>query len=131
MSKTVVHSASAPAAVGPYSQAIRSGDLLFCSGSIGLVPGKGELVEGGVEAETRQALDNLGEVLKAAGASFGDIVKTTIYLIDMGDFQTVNAIYAERFDEGSAPARATVAVAALPKGAVVEVEAIARLETPT
>lgn len=131
MPKTVVHTDSAPAAVGPYSQAILSGDLLFCSGSIGLVPGTGEMIEGGVEAETRQALDNLGEVLKAAGAGFADIVKTTIYLIDMGDFQRVNAIYAERFDDGSAPARATVAVAALPKGAVVEVEAIARLETPS
>ncbi|MEM1029286.1 MAG: RidA family protein [Myxococcota bacterium] len=130
MSKTVIHTESAPAAVGPYSQAVRSGDLLFCSGSIGLDPRTGALVEGGVAAETRRALDNLGEVLSAAGAHFDDIVKTTIYLIDMGDFETVNAIYAERFDLESAPARATVAVAALPKGATVEIEAIARLETP-
>ena len=126
MSKTAVHSDRAPAAIGPYSQAIVAGDLLFCSGQIALLPESGDMVEGGVEAQTRQVLANLGEVLQAGGASWDDVVKTTIYLSDLGDFQTVNAIYAERFGE-VAPARATVEVSRLPKGALVEIDAIARV----
>lgn len=127
MPKNVVQTDRAPAAIGPYSQAVIAGDLVFCSGQIALDPSTGAMIDGGVEAETRQVLENLGEVLRAAGARWDDVVKTTIYLTDLSDFQTVNAIYAERFP-GVAPARATVQVSALPKGAKVEVDAIARLE---
>jgi 2-iminobutanoate/2-iminopropanoate deaminase len=126
MSKHVVTTDLAPAAIGPYSQAIRSGDLLFCSGQIALVPDRGALVDGDVEAQTRQVLQNLGNVLEAGGATWADVVKTTIYLTDLSDFQRVNAIYAERFPENP-PARATVEVSRLPKDALVEIDAIARL----
>ncbi|MEZ4439494.1 MAG: RidA family protein [Polyangiaceae bacterium] len=127
MSKNAIQTDRAPAAIGPYSQAISSQGMLFCSGQIALVPATGELVRDGVEAETRQVLDNLGEVLRAGGADFKDVVKTTIYLTDLGDFQAVNAIYAERFGD-VAPARATVEVSRLPKDARVEIDAIAHLE---
>ena len=127
MPKNVVQTDRAPAAIGPYSQAVIAGDLVFCSGQIALDPSTGAMIDGGVEAETRQVLENLGEVLRAAGARWDDVVKTTIYLTDLSDFQTVNAIYAERF-HGVAPARATVQVSALPKGAKVEIDAVARLE---
>jgi 2-iminobutanoate/2-iminopropanoate deaminase len=127
MPKNVVQTDRAPAAIGPYSQAVIAGDLVFCSGQIALDPSTGSMLSGDVEAETRQVLDNLGEVLHAAGAGWDDVVKTTIFLTDLSDFQTVNAIYAERF-EGVAPARATVQVSALPKGAKVEIDAVARLE---
>jgi 2-iminobutanoate/2-iminopropanoate deaminase len=126
MSKSAIATDQAPAAIGPYSQAIKAGELLFCSGQIALLPDTGAMVGGGVEAETRQVLTNMSAVLSAAGASWQDVVKTTIYLIDLGDFQVVNAIYAEQF-EGVAPARATVEVAGLPKGALVEIDAIAHL----
>lgn len=125
MSKTAVLTDQAPQAIGPYSQAIIWGDLVFCSGQIALKGG--ELVEGGVEAQTRQVLDNLGAVLRAAGASWDSVLKTTIYLSDLGDFQAVNAIYADRFGE-IAPARATVEVSRLPKGALIEIDAIAHVE---
>jgi 2-iminobutanoate/2-iminopropanoate deaminase len=128
MSKTAVHTDRAPAAIGPYSQAIRTGDFVFCSGQIALAPATGAMVEGGVEAQTRQVLDNLGEVLTAAGADWNDVVKTTIYLSDLGDFQKVNSIYAEKFGE-VAPARATVEVSRLPKGALVEIDAVAHVES--
>jgi len=121
-----VFSADAPAPIGPYSQAIRSGDLLFCSGQVAIDPAVGKLVDGDVAAQARQALRNLSAVLTAAGASVGDIVKTTIFLVDMADFATVNAAYGEFLGE-AAPARTTVAVAALPLGARVEIEAIALL----
>jgi len=128
MSNAAIHTDSAPAAIGPYSQAIRAGDFVFCSGQIGLDPDGGTMVEGGVEAQTRQVLDNLGAVLHAAGLDWANVVKTTIFLSDLGDFQRVNAIYANRFGE-VAPARATVEVSRLPKGALVEIDAIAHVES--
>ncbi len=126
MSKKAVHTDAAPAAIGPYSQAVRSGDLVFCSGQIALDPASGQMVEGGVEAQTRRVLDNLGHVLEAAGAGWNDVVKTTIFLKDLEDFQRVNVIYAERFGTVP-PARATVEVSRLPKDALVEIDAIACL----
>lgn len=116
----------APAPIGPYNQAIRAGDLLFCSGQIALDVATGELVPGDVTAQTRQVMKNLGAVLAAAHATFAHVVKTTIFLVDMNDFAAVNAVYGEVFDV-VAPARSTVAVAALPKGARVEIEAVAAL----
>jgi 2-iminobutanoate/2-iminopropanoate deaminase len=125
-SKRVVSTEKAPAAIGPYSQAIQSGDLLFMSGQIPLDPKTGNLVTGDIEAETRRVMDNLGAVLAAAGAKFENLVKTTIYLTDLGDFAAVNRVYASYFSLDP-PARATVQVSALPKGARVEIEAIARV----
>jgi 2-iminobutanoate/2-iminopropanoate deaminase len=122
--RQAVTSSGAPAAIGPYSQAIAADGTVFCSGQIGLDPTTGELVEG-VEAQVERALRNLDAVLDAAGATLADVVKTTIFLTDMGDFGAVNAVYA-RFMPDPPPARSTVAVAGLPKGALVEVEAIAR-----
>jgi 2-iminobutanoate/2-iminopropanoate deaminase len=128
--RSIVRTAHAPAAIGPYSQAVvvPVGDqrMVFCSGQIALDPATGVLVEGDVSAQTRQVLENLGAVLAAAGASFANVVKTTIFLADMADFATVNAIYGERFPSDP-PARATVAAAALPRNARVEIEAIAVL----
>jgi 2-iminobutanoate/2-iminopropanoate deaminase len=121
-----VNTAAAPAPVGPYNQAVQAGGLLFCSGQIALDPGTGVLVgDGDVEAETRQVLDNLEAVLQAAGVTPGQVVRTTVFLADLADFAAVNAIYAERFGSGVAPARACVQVAALPKGARVEIDCIA------
>jgi len=120
-----VRSAAAPAAIGPYSQALRAGDWLFLSGQIGLRPDSGELVAGGTAAEAEQALSNLGEVLAAAGLGFADVVRTTVYLVDLADFATVNETY-QRFVREPYPARSTVGVASLPKGARVEIDAIAR-----
>ncbi len=114
----------APAAIGPYSQAIKAGDLLFLSGQVPIDPKTGEIVGGDISAQTDRVLDNLAAVLAAAGASFANVVKTTIYLVDLGDFQAVNATYAKRFTSAP-PARATVQVSALPKGARVEIDAIA------
>lgn len=124
MSKQAIHTTNAPPAIGPYSQAAKSGRLLFCSGQIALDPETGTLVEQDVAAQTRRALDNLGAVLSAGGATWAEVVKTTIYLTNLGDFTTVNEIYAEYVGE-TPPARATVQVAALPKGAAVEIDAIA------
>jgi len=118
--------ADAPAPIGPYNQAIRAGGFLFCSGQIPLDLATGELVPGDISDQTRQVMKNVAAVLAAAGASFAHVVKTTIYLIDMGDFAAVNAVYGESFDV-VAPARSTVAVAALPKGARVEIEVLAAL----
>lgn len=115
----------APAPIGPYHQARRAGGFVFCSGQIAIDPATGALIAGDVAAQTRRVLDNLGAVLEAAGTDFAGVVKTTIFLVDMSDFATVNAIYAERFAGESAPARSTVAVAALPLGARVEIEAVA------
>jgi len=117
----------APRAIGPYSQGIRAGNLLFLSGQIPIDPNSGELVGGDIAAQTRQVLDNLSAVLEAAGASLSDVVKTTVFLVDLADFPAFNTTYAGYFT-GDPPARATVQVAALPKGARVEVEAIAILE---
>jgi len=122
--KIVVTAEKAPAAIGPYSAAIRVGDFVYTSGQLGLDPASGNLVEGGVEAETRQALENLKAVLEAAGAGLKDVVKTTVFLRDMGDFAKMNAIYAGFFIE-KPPARSAVQVAALPKGGAVEIEAVA------
>ena len=128
MQKEAVSSPQAPAAIGPYAQAVRSGDLLFLSGQIPLDPATGQLIGGGIEAQTERVLKNLEAVLEAAGASLKDVVKTTVYLTDLGEFQAFNAAYARFFGEPPAPARATVQVAALPRGARVEIEAVARLQ---
>lgn len=120
-----VETLNAPAAIGPYSQAVRTGDLLFLSGQIPLDPATGAMVPGGIEAQTRQVLANLEAVLQAAGLAYGHLVKTTIFLVDLNDFAVVNQIYGECFAGVVPPARATVQVAALPKGALVEIEGIA------
>jgi 2-iminobutanoate/2-iminopropanoate deaminase len=117
----------APAPIGPYNQAIRAGGFLFCSGQIPLDPATGEMVKGDIAAETRQVMKNVAAVLRAAGASFAEVVKTTIYLTDMNDFAAVNAVYGESFTE-VAPARSTVAVAALPRGCRIEIEVMAILD---
>jgi len=122
--RQAVTSAGAPAAIGPYSQAIAVDETVYCSGQIGLDPATGDLADG-VEAQAERALRNLIAVLDAAGVTIADVVKTTIFLTDMGDFAAVNAVYAT-FVPDPPPARSTVAVAALPKGALVELEAIAR-----
>ncbi len=119
-----IETKQAPAAIGPYSQSIQAGDFLFCSGQIPLLPETGEMVPGGIAEQTRQVLENLAEVLVAAGVDFSAVVKTTIYLTDLSNFTIVNEIYAGYCAE-VAPARATVQVAALPKGALVEVDAVA------
>ena len=114
----------APAAIGPYSQAVEEGGLVFLSGQIGLDPASGNLVSGGTAAEAEQVLNNLAAVLAAAGLTFAHVVRTTVYLVDLADFATVNDIYARHVREPY-PARATVGVAALPRGARVEIDAIA------
>lgn len=123
MSKAIVHTPSAPAAIGPYSQAVRCGKLLFASGQLGLDPATGLLAQG-VEAQTEQALRNLGAILQTAGLNYADIVKTTVFLSDLGDFAAVNSVY-QRFFTDDPPARSCVQVAALPKGGLVEIECIA------
>lgn len=123
-----IETSQAPAPVGPYNQAVRAGNLLFCSGQIALDPTSGAMVgEGDVEAETRQVLANLQAVLTAAGSSPQQVVRTTVFLADLADFAKVNALYAEVFGEGVSPARACVEVSALPKGARVEIDCIAVL----
>ncbi len=122
-----IFSPSAPAPIGPYNQAVRIDGLVFCSGQIAIDPAAGKLIDGDVAAQTRQVMRNIEAVLAAAGATFANVVKTTIFLVDMADFTIVNPVYGEHFTNGIAPARSTVAVAALPLGARVEIEAIARL----
>ena len=128
MQRTVIRTSAAPAAIGPYSQAVTVpvGDatMIFLSGQIALDPATGAMITGDVEAQTRRVLENIGAVLAAADASFADIVKTTIFLADLGDFGAVNAIYAERFG-GPPPERSTVQAARLPRDAKVEIEVIA------
>jgi 2-iminobutanoate/2-iminopropanoate deaminase len=124
MEKIVIHSDKAPAAVGPYSHATKTGNVVYTSGQIPLDPSTGRVVEGGIEAQTRQALENLREVLIAAGAGLENVVKTTCFLDDMNDFAQFNAVYAEFFTN-SPPARSCVAVDRLPRDVLVEVEAIA------
>ena len=126
MSKAIVKTADAPAAIGPYSQAVKAGDFLFCSGQIPLDPATGEIVEGDVQAQTERVMNNLVAVLKAGGASLDRVVKTTIFLADLGDFGAVNETYA-KFFTGDPPARATVEVSKLPKAVRVEIEATAYL----
>ncbi len=124
--KKIIATADAPAAVGPYSQAVRSGDLLFTAGQVALEPGTGVLVGGDVKAQTRRVMENLAAVLAAAGCGFDDVVKATCFLIDMNDFADFNEVYASYFGS-EPPARSTVQVARLPKDSRVEVELIARL----
>jgi 2-iminobutanoate/2-iminopropanoate deaminase len=124
MDKKVVRSDKAPKALGPYSVGIKAGHFVFASGQAGLDPVTNNLVEGGVEAETRQVLTNLKHVLEAAGTSMDKVVKTSVFLIDMNDFSKMNAIYGEFF-KADPPARTTVQVAGLPKGAVVEIDVVA------
>jgi reactive intermediate/imine deaminase len=125
--KQAISTKDAPGAIGPYSQAVRSGDLLFLSGQIPLDPATGQLVTGDIAAQTRRVMDNLRAVLAAAGCTFADVVRTTIYLVDLGHFATVNEAYGSYF-EAPYPARATVQVAALPKGAQVEIDVIAHAQ---
>jgi len=122
--RETVASDAAPRAIGPYAQAVVAGDLVFCSGQVGLDPASGRLVPGGVAAEAARALESLAAVLSAAGLGLGDIVKTTVYLVDLAEFAAVNEVYA-RYFHAPYPARATVGVAALPAGARVEIEAVA------
>lgn len=124
MNKEIISTPNAPKAIGPYSQAIRVGDFLFCAGQTGLDPATMELVAGGVEAQARQVLTNLKHVIEAAGSGMDRVVKTTVFLTDMANFAAMNAVYAEFFPENP-PARSTIAVAGLPKGGLVEIEAIA------
>jgi 2-iminobutanoate/2-iminopropanoate deaminase len=126
MPKEAIATDLAPKAIGPYSQAIRAGDLVFCSGQIPLDPATGQLVSGGVADQTRRVLENLKAVLEEAGASLASVVKTTVYLKDMGDFAEMNGAYGEFFKEAP-PARATVEVARLPKDVAVEIDAVAEL----
>jgi 2-iminobutanoate/2-iminopropanoate deaminase len=122
-----VSTENAPAAIGPYCQAIRTGSLLFCSGQVGLDPSTGELVKEDVQGQARRCLENLSAVCQAAGASLSQAVRCTVYLADMGDFERVNDAYAEFFGSDDPPARVAVAVAGLPRGADVEIDAIVAL----
>ena len=122
--KKIVQTNKAPQAIGPYSQAVRTGNMVYTAGQIGLDPATMEIISGGVEAETRQALNNLKQVLEAANSGLSYVVKTTVFLRDIADFPKMNAVYAEFFPENP-PARSTVAVASLPKNVAVEIETIA------
>lgn len=128
--KEIITTDKAPKALGPYSAGIRLGNLVFTAGQVGIVPEIGDIVDGGIEAETRQVLNNLQAVLEAAGSSLERVVKTTVFLRDMNDFSKMNAVYAEFFTD-KPPARSTVQVGALPKGATVEIEAIAFTDLQT
>ena len=128
MNRQVIQTDRAPAAIGPYSQAIRTGDLLFISGQIALDPATGELVgPGDVAAQAERVMDNLQAVLEAAGGTFENVVRSTIFLTDLGDFATVNAVYGARFEGMQPPARACVEVSRLPKDVQVEIDMIATL----
>lgn len=126
MSKQIIHSDEAPPAIGPYSQAVRAGDFVFCSGQIPVDPKTGLVVKGDIVEQTEMALNNLEAVLKAAGAGFEHVVKTTVFLVDLADFGTVNEVYAARF-RAQPPARACIQISKLPKDVRVEIEAIAYL----
>jgi len=119
-----IHTDKAPAAIGPYSQAVQAGNTVYVSGQIPIIPEKGELTEGGIEAQTRQSLTNISNILAAAGYSMKDVVKTTVLLAYIADFAGMNAVYAEFFEEPY-PARAAFQAAAIPKGALVEIECVA------
>ncbi|NEX18222.1 MAG: reactive intermediate/imine deaminase [Halochromatium sp.] len=123
MAKQIIHTEQAPAAIGPYSQAVRAGDTLYLSGQIPLVPGTGELVTGDIQIQARQVFSNLAAVAEAAGGDLGDLVKLNIFLTDLAHFPLVNEVMAETFVEPY-PARAAIGVAALPKGAEIEMDAI-------
>ena len=124
MERQVIHTDQAPKAIGPYSQAIKIGNFVFTAGQLGLDPASGNIVEGGVEAETRRSLQNLTAVLQQAGTSLAKVVKTTVFLRDMNDFAKMNAVYGEFFPSNP-PARSTVQVARLPKDGAVEIEVVA------
>ena len=124
--KKIINTENAPAPIGPYNQAVKSGHLIFTSGQIPIDPATGDIVAGGIREQTIQVLENLKSVLEEAGCSLDDVIKTTVFLYDMADFPELNTLYAEYFGEENAPARSTVQVAALPKGALVEIEAIAK-----
>lgn len=125
MSREIIATADAPAAIGPYSQAVKANGMLFCSGQIAIDPASGTLLEGDVRAQTELVMKNLGAVLKAGGSSFAQVVRTTIFLADMDDFGVVNEVYAKSFEGMDPPARATVAVKTLPKNVDVEISCIA------
>ena len=124
--KTVISTTNAPAAIGPYSQAIRVGNIIFTSGQIPIDPATGSFVEGGIKEQTRQSLTNIKAILAEVGLSMSNVVKTTVFLADMNDFADMNAVYAEFFSEPY-PARSAVAVKTLPKGALVEIEVVAEV----
>ncbi len=124
MERRAISTENAPKAIGPYSQAIRSGDFIFCAGQAALDPSTGRLIEGGIQEQTRRVLQNLDAVLQAAGSSLSRVVKTTVFLANMDDFKAMNGVYAEFFT-AAPPARSTVQVSRLPAGAIVEIEAIA------
>jgi len=128
LEKEVITTDKAPKALGPYSAGIRVGNMVFTAGQVGIDPEIGDIVDGGIEAETRQVLTNIQAVLKAAGSSLERVVKTTVFLRDMNDFSKMNAVYAEFFTN-KPPARSTVQVGALPKGVAVEIEAVAFTDT--
>ena len=127
MAKIIIATKNAPGAIGPYSQGIKANGFVFASGQIGLEPATGELVKGGIEEQSRQALLNVKNVLEAAGSSLDKVVKTTVFLKDINDFATMNAVYSEFF-KADCPARSAVQVAALPKNARVEIEVIAEVQ---
>ncbi|KAM3857878.1 2-iminobutanoate/2-iminopropanoate deaminase-like [Diretmus argenteus] len=126
LSRKLINTASAPAAIGPYSQAVVVDRTMYISGQLGLDTASGQLVAGGVQAQAKQALINMGEILKAAGCDYGNVVKTTVLLADMNDFNSVNDVY-KTFFSSNFPARAAYQVAALPRGGLVEIEAVAVL----
>lgn len=125
--KQAVKTDQAPAALGPYSQAIKAGEFVFTAGQVGIDPATGKLVEGGIEAQTQRALQNIGAILEAAGTSLTQVVKTTVFLSNMVDFTAMNGVYKGVFADDPAPARSTVQVAGLPLGAMVEIECVALL----
>ncbi len=125
MMKERIETEKAPAAIGPYSQAIVAGDLVFVSGQIPLDPATGAIIEGDVEAQTDRVMKSVEEILRAAGSSLDRVVKTTVYLADLGEFERMNRVYASYFADGPAPARATVQVSGLPKGVSIEIDAVA------
>jgi len=126
--KTRVHSEHAPAAGGPYSQAIIVNGMVYTAGQVGIDPATGQLVEGGIEEHTHRVIQNVKLVLEAAGSSLDNVVKTTVFLTDIGDFAAMNAIYGQYFNTDTPPARSTIQVAALPRGAIVEIETVATVD---
>ncbi len=124
MEKKIISTEAAPAAIGPYSQAVMTGDFVYISGQIPLDPKTGEIVAGDIESQTEQSLKNVGAILDAAGMTYDNVVKTTVFLADISDFSAMNEVYA-KFFTGDCPARAAIQVAAIPKGARVEIEAVA------
>jgi len=125
--KHIINTEHAPEPIGPYNQAVKSGHLIYTSGQIPIDPITGEMVSGGIREQTIQVLENLKNILEEVDSTLDDVIKTTVFLADMADFPKLNTIYAEYFGEDNAPARSTVQVAALPKGALVEIEAIAKI----